>query len=92
MKYNGHMPRIHLKVGIRGEYRHFEPSGYSANEQVHTAASHTTGPTHVEEFCSLLIVGLEQGVVFEVGKFFADALEVSRQPNSGKDFLTDGAN
>ncbi len=92
MQYNGRVLRIHLKIGIRGEYRQVEPSGYRTNEQIHTATSHTTGSTHVEEFCSLLIVGLEQGVVFEVGKFFADALEVPLQPNSGKDFLTDGAN
>ena len=92
MKYDGDMPRILFKIGIRGEYRQVEALGCRTDEQVHTTTRHTTGPTQVEELCSLLIVGREHGVVFEVGEFFANALEVPLQPNSGKDFLTDRAN
>ena len=85
------MPRIHFEVGVRGENRQSKPLGDRANEQVHTTSRHTIGPTQVEELCSLLRVSRENGDVVEVRESFANALEVTLQPNPGKDFLTDRA-
>ncbi len=70
------MPRIRFEIRICSEYRQAEPLGDRTDEEIHTTSRHTFGPTQIEELCSLLIVGRENGDVVEIGEPVASALEV----------------